>query len=59
LAVGHSFISASSQISEAGGELGDAVVDPSRARRIVDEIAGVVRVMDQVLTAQAPRPPAA
>jgi hypothetical protein len=41
------------------GSMFKPLVDPSRARRIVDEIAGVVRVMDQVLTAQAQRPPAA
>lgn len=39
------------------GDLFKPLVDPARARRIVDEIAGVVRVMDQVLTAQAQRPP--
>ena len=38
------------------GDLFKPLVDPARARRIVDEIAGVVRVMDQVLTAQAQRP---
>jgi hypothetical protein len=37
------------------GDLFKPLVDPSRARRIVDEIAGVIRVMDQVLTAQAAR----
>ncbi|MEQ1708576.1 MAG: DUF3137 domain-containing protein [Terricaulis sp.] len=37
------------------GDLFKPLVDPARARRIVDEIAGVVRVMDQVLTAQARR----
>lgn len=41
------------------GDLFKPLVDPARARRIVDEIAGVVKVMDQVLTAQAQRPPAA
>jgi hypothetical protein len=42
-----------------GGDLLVAVEggDPARARRIVDEIAGVIRVMDQVLTAQTMRPP--
>lgn len=39
------------------GDMFKPLVDPSRARRIVEEIAGVVRVMDQVLTAQAQRPP--
>jgi hypothetical protein len=38
------------------GDLFKPLVDPARARRIVDEIAGVVKVMDQVLTAQAARP---
>lgn len=37
------------------GDMFKPLVDPARARRIVDEIAGVVRVMDQVLTAQALR----
>lgn len=37
------------------GDMFKPLVDPSRARRIVDEIASVVRVMDQVLTAQAIR----
>jgi hypothetical protein len=37
------------------GDLFKPLVDPARARRIVDEIAGVVRVMDRVLTAQALR----
>lgn len=37
------------------GDLFKPLVDRSRARRIIDEIAGVVRVMDQVLTAQAAR----
>lgn len=37
------------------GDLFKPLVDPSRARRILDEIAGVVRVMDQVLTAQTAR----
>jgi len=41
------------------GDLFKPLVDPTRARRIVDEIAGVVKVMDQVLTAQAVRPPTA
>jgi hypothetical protein len=39
------------------GDLFKPLVDPARARRILDEIAGVIRVMDQVLTAQAARPP--
>jgi hypothetical protein len=39
------------------GDLFKPLVDPARARRIVNEIAGVVKVMDQVLTAQAQRPP--
>lgn len=38
------------------GDLFKPLVDPARAKRIVDEIAGVVRVMDQVVTAQAQRP---
>lgn len=37
------------------GDLFKPLVDPTRARRILDEIAGVVKVMDQVLTAQAQR----
>jgi len=37
------------------GDMFKPLVDPSRARRIVDEIAGVVGVMDQVLTAQTVR----
>jgi hypothetical protein len=37
------------------GDMFKPLVDPSRARRIVDEIASVVKVMDQVLTAQALR----
>ncbi len=37
------------------GDLFKPLVDPARARRIVDEIAGVMRVMDQVLTAQSAR----
>jgi len=37
------------------GELFKPLVDPMRARRIVDEVAGVVKVMEQVLTAQATR----
>ena len=37
------------------GDLFKPLADPARARRIVDEIAGVVRVMDQVVTAQARR----
>jgi hypothetical protein len=40
------------------GDLFKPLVDPARARRIVNEIAGVVKVMDQVLTAQAQRPAA-
>lgn len=40
------------------GDLFKPLVDPTRARRILDEIAGVVKVMDQVLTAQAQRPAA-
>ncbi len=40
------------------GDLFKPLLDPARARRIVDEIAGVVKVMDQVLTAQAARPTA-
>lgn len=39
------------------GDLFKPLVDPARAKRIVDEISGVVRVMDQVITAQAQRPP--
>lgn len=39
------------------GDLFKPLVDPTRARRIVNEIAGVVRVMDEVLTAQTLRPP--
>ncbi|MBY0563858.1 MAG: DUF3137 domain-containing protein [Hyphomonadaceae bacterium] len=38
------------------GDLFKPLVDPARARRIVDEIASIVRVMDHVLTAQAQRP---
>lgn len=38
------------------GDLFKPLVDPARARRILDEIAGVVKVMDHVLTAQAARP---
>lgn len=38
------------------GDLFKPLVDPARAKRIVDEISGVFRVMDQVLTAQAQRP---
>jgi len=42
------------------GDMFTPLVDPARARRIVDEIAGVVRVLDQVLTAQTLRlPPSA
>jgi hypothetical protein len=37
------------------GDLFKPLVDPARARRIVEEIAGVMRVMDQVLTAQTAR----
>lgn len=37
------------------GDLFKPLVDPTRARRIVDEIASVVRVMEQVITAQARR----
>lgn len=37
------------------GDLFKTFNDPARARRIVDEIANVVRVMDQVLGAQARR----
>lgn len=37
------------------GDMFKPLVDPARARRIVDEIASVVRVMDQVLTAQVIR----
>ena len=37
------------------GDLFKSFNDPSRARRIVDEIANVVRVMDQALGAQARR----
>jgi hypothetical protein len=35
------------------GDLFKPLVDPTRARRIIDEVSGVFRVMDQVLTAQA------
>jgi hypothetical protein len=38
------------------GDMFKPLVDPARARRVVDELASVVRVMDQVLTAQAERP---
>lgn len=41
------------------GDLFKPLVDPTRARRIVNEISGVFGVMDQVLTAQAQRPPRA
>ena len=41
------------------GDLFKPLVDPTRARRIVNEISGVFGVMDQVLTAQAQRPPGA
>jgi len=37
------------------GDLFKPLVDPGRARRIVNELAGVFQVMDQVLTAQAKR----
>lgn len=37
------------------GDMFKPLADPARARRIVDDIAGVMRVMDQVLTAQAKR----
>jgi hypothetical protein len=37
------------------GNLFKPLVDPTRARRIVDEIAAMVRVMDQALTAQTMR----
>ncbi|WP_395648016.1 DUF3137 domain-containing protein [Terricaulis sp.] len=37
------------------GDLFKPLVDQTRARRIVDEIASVVRVMEQVITAQARR----
>lgn len=37
------------------GDLFRPLVDPARARRIVDEIAGVVKLMEQVLTAQSAR----
>lgn len=38
------------------GDLFKPLVDPARARRLVNEISGVFGVMDQVLTAQAQRP---
>jgi len=38
------------------GDMFKPLTDPARARRVVDELASVVRVMDQVLTAQAGRP---
>jgi hypothetical protein len=38
------------------GDLFKPLVDPERARRIVNEVSGVFRVMDQVLTAQNARP---
>jgi len=38
------------------GDMFKPLVDPARARRIVDEIASVVKTMDQVLTAQTLRP---
>ena len=37
------------------GDLFKPLADPARARRIVNEIAGVFKVMDQVLTAQSAR----
>jgi hypothetical protein len=37
------------------GDMFQPLADPARARRIVDDIAGVLRVMDNVLTAQAAR----
>lgn len=37
------------------GDLFKPLVDPARARRIINEIAGVFKVMDQVLTAQTAR----
>ena len=37
------------------GDLFKPFDDPARARRIVDDIAGVMRVMDQVHRAQARR----
>lgn len=40
------------------GDLFKPLVDAGRARRIIDEVASVVKVMDQVLTAQAARPSA-
>lgn len=40
------------------GDMFKPLVDPARARRIIDEVAGVVKVMDQVVTAQSARPPA-
>lgn len=39
------------------GDLFKPFDDPARARRIVDDIAGVIRVMDQVIGAQARRRP--
>ncbi|HRE45532.1 MAG TPA: DUF3137 domain-containing protein [Terricaulis sp.] len=39
------------------GDLFKPLVDPARARRIVNELAGVFQVMDQVLTAQTQRLP--
>lgn len=38
------------------GDMFKPLNDPARARRVVDELASVVRVMDQVLTAQAGPP---
>lgn len=38
------------------GDMWQPLADPICARRIVDDIAGVLRVMDAVLTAQARRP---
>jgi hypothetical protein len=40
------------------GDLFKPLADPARARRIVDDIVGVIRVMEYVLTAQAARPAA-
>ncbi|MEJ0061252.1 MAG: DUF3137 domain-containing protein [Terricaulis sp.] len=37
------------------GDMFKPLADPARARKIVDDIAGVLRVMDSVLTAQAAR----
>ncbi|HRO04740.1 MAG TPA: DUF3137 domain-containing protein, partial [Terricaulis sp.] len=38
------------------GDLFKPLVNPARAKRIVDEISGVFKVMDQVLTAGSARP---